>query len=235
MASKVNDAEYNLLLQNDINTSGYSQWFFFKVSNTRAQMKVKFKILNQYKSNNLYKMGMKIILYSKKESELKNLSWHRGGENIEYYENGYSKTTTEYKPFFTLSWDYSFPHDDDELYFAYSYPYTFSNLENFFFKIESDSVLRSICQRTALCKTLAGNRVDILTITENHPRTPPATQTRTSTSDTSSSPPASTPASPSPPTSATASSSSCSPATTRPAGCGRTSSSRSSPCSTPTA
>jgi hypothetical protein len=66
MVSKVSDSEYNLLLQNDINTNGYSQWFFFKVSNTRADAKVKFKILNQYKSNNLYKMGMKIIIYSKK-------------------------------------------------------------------------------------------------------------------------------------------------------------------------
>lgn len=35
--------------------------------------------------------------------------------------------------------------------------------------MESDAQLRNICQRTALCKTLAGNRVDILTITENHP------------------------------------------------------------------
>jgi cytosolic carboxypeptidase protein 2/3 len=66
MASKVTDHEYNLLLQNDINTNGYSQWFFFKVTNTHKGFKVKFKILNQYKLNNLYKMGMKIIIYSKK-------------------------------------------------------------------------------------------------------------------------------------------------------------------------
>ncbi|WP_367175755.1 M14-type cytosolic carboxypeptidase, partial [uncultured Agitococcus sp.] len=30
LVSKVTDTEYNLLLQNDINTNGYSQWFFFK-------------------------------------------------------------------------------------------------------------------------------------------------------------------------------------------------------------
>lgn len=66
MVSKVSDQEYNLLLQNDINTNGYSQWFFFKVSNTRQGHRVKFKILNQYKLNNLYKMGMKIIIYSKR-------------------------------------------------------------------------------------------------------------------------------------------------------------------------
>lgn len=109
----MNDYEYNLLLQNDINTNGYSQWFFFKVSNMHAGMQIRFNILNQYKVNNLYRMGMKIIVYSRKESEGKNLSWHRGGENIRYYENGYSKSTTDYKPFFTLSWDYVFPHDDD--------------------------------------------------------------------------------------------------------------------------
>ena len=128
MVSKVSDSEYNLLLQNDINTNGYSQWFFFKVSNTFKDHTVKFNILNQYKMNNLYKMGMKVIIYSKKESQERNISWHRGGDNIKYYENGYSKSSTVYKPYFTLSWDYTFSYTDDDVYFAYSYPYTYSNL-----------------------------------------------------------------------------------------------------------
>ncbi len=68
MTSKVSDSEYNLLLQNDINTNGYSQWFFFKVTNTQKDKTVKFNILNLYKHNSLYKAGMKIIIYSKKES-----------------------------------------------------------------------------------------------------------------------------------------------------------------------
>ena len=29
LAQKVNDSEYNLLMQNDINTNGHTQWFFF--------------------------------------------------------------------------------------------------------------------------------------------------------------------------------------------------------------
>mmetsp|Transcript_4423 Transcript_4423/g.6487 ORF Transcript_4423/g.6487 Transcript_4423/m.6487 type:complete len:112 (+) Transcript_4423:1238-1573(+) len=29
LAQKVSDHEYNLLMQNDINTSGHTQWFFF--------------------------------------------------------------------------------------------------------------------------------------------------------------------------------------------------------------
>jgi hypothetical protein len=56
-------------------------------------------------------MGMKVIIYSKRESEEKNLSWHRGGDNIQYYENGYSKSSTDYKPYFTLSWDHTFLYD----------------------------------------------------------------------------------------------------------------------------
>ena len=35
-ALKVNDNDYHLLLQNDVNTSGHTQWFFFRVCGTTA-------------------------------------------------------------------------------------------------------------------------------------------------------------------------------------------------------
>ena len=28
---KVSDSEYNLILQDDVNTNGYTQWYFFRV------------------------------------------------------------------------------------------------------------------------------------------------------------------------------------------------------------
>ena len=31
LAQKVSDTEYNLLMQNDVNTQGHTQWFFFRV------------------------------------------------------------------------------------------------------------------------------------------------------------------------------------------------------------
>ena len=80
-------------MQNDINTNGYSQWFFFRVCNKKRNQKITFNIVNQYKQNNLYRMGMKIMIYSKRSSEDKNISWHRGGEEIRYYENGYSRSS----------------------------------------------------------------------------------------------------------------------------------------------
>lgn len=32
-AIKITDNEYDLVLQNDINTNGHTQWFFFRVGN----------------------------------------------------------------------------------------------------------------------------------------------------------------------------------------------------------
>eukprot|EP00826_Nyctotherus_ovalis_P030199 TRINITY_DN2401_c0_g6_i1.p1 TRINITY_DN2401_c0_g6~~TRINITY_DN2401_c0_g6_i1.p1 ORF type:complete len:147 (-),score=37.85 TRINITY_DN2401_c0_g6_i1:217-657(-) len=46
LASKVSEWEYNLFMQNDVNTQGFTQWFFFQVGNTTAKSSVKFNILN---------------------------------------------------------------------------------------------------------------------------------------------------------------------------------------------
>ena len=46
MAIKVSEWEYDLLMQNDINTGGYTQWFYFRVNNTKARSSVKFNIIN---------------------------------------------------------------------------------------------------------------------------------------------------------------------------------------------
>ena len=43
---KISDIEYHLILQNDTNTVGYTQWFFFKVSNTRKDEIINFNIIN---------------------------------------------------------------------------------------------------------------------------------------------------------------------------------------------
>lgn len=54
LAEKVSDDEYNLWMQNDINTRGHTQWFYFKVSNTKKGHRVKFNIVNYSKPDSLY-------------------------------------------------------------------------------------------------------------------------------------------------------------------------------------
>ena len=65
-AIKVSENEYDLVLQNDINTNGNTQWYFFRCSNTFKGQKVKFNFLNLAKPDSLYNYGMKILKFSNK-------------------------------------------------------------------------------------------------------------------------------------------------------------------------
>lgn len=118
-------------MQNDINTSGHTQWFYFQVKNTRKNGTVRFNIMNFAKLDSLFNYGMQVSIYSQKmaDSEEEPVGWHKGGDNISYYANGIKKDVFYYsKGFYTLSFSYKFKHDDDTVYFAYSYPYTYSDL-----------------------------------------------------------------------------------------------------------
>ena len=61
---QISQDEYDLVLQNDINTNGHTQWYFFRVANTRKGHKVRFNILNLSKPDSLYNYGMRVLSYS---------------------------------------------------------------------------------------------------------------------------------------------------------------------------
>lgn len=68
-AVQVDDNEYDLLIQSDYNSQGYSQWYYFKVSNTRVDVKYTFNIYNFYKPDSLYNQGMRPLMYSTKKAK----------------------------------------------------------------------------------------------------------------------------------------------------------------------
>ena len=70
LAHKVADNEYDLVLQNDINSKGHTQWFYFRVTNGKKGLKAKFNMLNMIKSKSLYNDGMKVLIYSEKRQEM---------------------------------------------------------------------------------------------------------------------------------------------------------------------
>lgn len=43
---KISDDEYDLVMQNDTNTGGYTQWFNFMISNRKIRGTIKFRIIN---------------------------------------------------------------------------------------------------------------------------------------------------------------------------------------------
>ena len=107
--------------------------------NTKARNRVRFNILNYSKPDSLFNYGMKVSVYSDKKSEKKSVGWHKDCDDIRYFLNGIRKDVTYYsKSYYTLTFTYNFEYDDDLVYFAYSVPYTYTDLRNDIAAIESD-------------------------------------------------------------------------------------------------
>lgn len=168
-AIKLSDTEYDLILQNDINTNGHTQWFFFRVANTRKGEKIKFNILNLAKPDSLYNYGMKILSFSNSEKTTEDIGWHRVGESINYYANQFKRDCSGLmryaKNFFTLTFTIKFNHDDDQQFFSHCFPYTYSDLQEDLTRIEKDNYCNDFFYRGTLCRTLAGNKCEYLSIT----------------------------------------------------------------------
>lgn len=66
---------------------------------------------------------------------------------------------------YTLSFKFCLKHDKDEVYIAMSYPYTYTDCCNFLDRICLPIESPNIIRRSALCKTTAGNLLELLIIT----------------------------------------------------------------------
>lgn len=64
-------------MQNDTNTKGCTQWFYFCVVASR-RAKVKLRVMNFYKPTSLYMAGMKVLVSGDM------LEWKRVGTAIKY-------------------------------------------------------------------------------------------------------------------------------------------------------
>ena len=187
LALKVKEGEYDLLMRTDSNTKGHHQWFYFSVKN-KSTGTFKFSILNFTKENSLHQQGMRIAIYSKKKSSLAKIgdlpqlyiNWHNGGDNITYNvsklstDNGLNKKghvnnlkSKQRIMYYALSFEYTFGYIDDEVYFAYSVPYTFTDLQSLLAELKTTSGSKAILKQEVLCKTLSGINVPLLTISED--------------------------------------------------------------------
>ena len=84
------------------------------------------------------------MVLSLKKSNSNGSSWSfQGPSNVKYgisklmqRNNNQAGENTFKRLYFQLGWDYTFEHNDDEVYFAYSMPYTFSMVTNFVQQIQ---------------------------------------------------------------------------------------------------
>jgi hypothetical protein len=123
-AVQCEEFEYDLILRNDYNSQGYVQWYFFKVSNVKADNKYTFNLKNFFKPDSLYNQGMKPLVYSTKKAEKDGIGWYRSGEDICYYQNSIKRKTGSGN-MCTLSFSIDFPHDNDEIYLCHCFPFTY--------------------------------------------------------------------------------------------------------------
>ena len=81
---------YDLILQNDVNTAGYTQWFYFSIRNKDAK-KVKIRIVNLSKTDSLFKKGMKPAVFSYRKLQRDKIGWDRKGDKIQYGLTNYRR------------------------------------------------------------------------------------------------------------------------------------------------
>ncbi|XP_038161728.1 cytosolic carboxypeptidase 1 isoform X2 [Cyprinodon tularosa] len=169
-AVQVRKYEYDLVLNADINSNHYHQWFYFEVSGMRVGVTYRFNIINCEKSNSQFNYGMQVLMYSVQEAIGGRPCWVRTGTDICYYKNHFARSSIatggqKGKSYYTLTFSINFSHKDDVCYFAYHYPYTYSTLKMHLSKLEAMRTPQIYLRQDVLCETLGGNTCPLLTIT----------------------------------------------------------------------
>ncbi|PSN34864.1 hypothetical protein C0J52_18211 [Blattella germanica] len=163
---QVGEAEYDLILMPDVNSSRHHQWFYFQVYNMEQGIPYTFNIINCEKQNSQFNYGMRPLMFSVKESVLGRPGWMRMGTDICYYRNCYRNPTAR-KPqsYLTMTFTVTFPHSYDICYIAYHYPYTYSQLLAQIWKWSlSVDPSRIYFRAESLCLSLNNNETPLLTI-----------------------------------------------------------------------
>ena len=164
-AVMVTDTEYELSLDYDTNTKGFTQWFYFSVTSSRADFRVRFSIVNLMKYESLYNSGLKPVV------KVGNGQWQRAGSNVAYYQNNIPRVNPNNDPkipthFYSLTFSYVFTQAEERVYFAHCYPYTYTDLTRYLDTLQREERYKDRLRVDVMCKTLAGNDCFLVTVTE---------------------------------------------------------------------
>ena len=184
--------EYDLVIRRDLNTTGNIQWFYFAAKAPPSSvdlpikypLRVRFNLVNMEKKDSLYNFGMRPATHILQDPGF-DQGWRNRGDDVCYFKNGKSvlkSTKGPDKPkggkdgkggggggvricyLHTLAFTFTFD-SPGTVYFAHCYPYTYSDLQSYLLSLEQDERVAKLLKRTLLCKTVCGNRCDLLTIT----------------------------------------------------------------------
>ncbi|XP_011690005.1 PREDICTED: LOW QUALITY PROTEIN: cytosolic carboxypeptidase-like protein 5 [Wasmannia auropunctata] len=163
------DYEFNLWTKHDCHGTQFQNnnrtWFYFGVKSSRPSVSVKFNIVNLNKQVKMFSQGMCPVF----KIVPGHLHWERIRERPTY-------TLDQRGNDFTLSFLYYTPENSKAItYFAFTYPFSYTDLQNYLSRIDVRMEKRSvICRddiyyhRECAIKSLEDRRLDILTISSYH-------------------------------------------------------------------
>lgn len=143
----------------------YTQWFYFGVANIKLGTTYTFTIRDFYKQSSLLggDGGCLPLAYVGPKQ-----GWVRVGESSVRYHINDSKM-------YSLSFSFSLEQLEEEeqwVYFCPCFPYRYSDLQLYLQALETNPITKRRFHRRLLCRTLAGNRCDLLTITSSNNNSP---------------------------------------------------------------
>ncbi|XP_046441792.1 cytosolic carboxypeptidase 4-like isoform X2 [Daphnia pulex] len=174
-AIRIGSHEYDLILNADVNSFGRQQWFYFRISGEGvcSSKSYTFNVINLEKQRTLFHQGMQPLMFSVKRYMVTRTQpvWERSGTSMCYYRNGFRQSNAEQTSYWSLSFTVTVPYDNDVLYIAYHYPYTYSQLMTDVvtwlrtpFPIGYPSYSMDRLRISTLCRSPCGNPVPLLLI-----------------------------------------------------------------------
>jgi hypothetical protein len=164
-AVQATETEYDLVIAPDINNGSHTQWYYFSVFGMVPGVRYKFNFINLEKPDSMYNYGMKPLVFSERDEEDGKCGWSRKGEDICYFQNFFKRRAdNKGLPYYTFTFTYVHHRPDDRVYFSYCFPYTFTNVLDHLTSLAACERAGHV-SRSILCRTMAGNPVPLLTVT----------------------------------------------------------------------
>jgi hypothetical protein len=98
------------------------------MSNIDKGTKVKLNIVNMENPNSFFSCGLKPAILSLKKYRATTKTWIREGEDIVYSVNNLFRSKSANYRYHTLSFTYKFDFFEDVVYFAMTFPYSYTKL-----------------------------------------------------------------------------------------------------------
>ncbi|RMZ93773.1 Cytosolic carboxypeptidase 6 [Brachionus plicatilis] len=151
----ISDLEYDLFIRPDTCNARFRIWFNFTVENVKQEQRVIFNIVNFSKSKSLYREGMSPLVKSTSRPK-----WQRiPAKNVFYYR------CPEHKRNYVMSFVFCFDVEDDVYQFSYSFPYSYTKLQNYLQILDNRGL--DYYERELLALSVQQRRLDLLTISDS--------------------------------------------------------------------